>query len=164
MTHAPPPPPPSSEALAEAVDHSAVTRLQHAYADGINRRDWAAVTALFLPESQIHLDLVDRPVIELDGPDALVAFVEPAMARFAFFTFVILSSHCELWPDGDPDAATARLAMCEVRIDDEGVESRAFGRYSDRYVRTEDGWRIAGRRYRSLARATGDVVVALPPP
>lgn len=146
------------------VDHSAVTRLQHAYADGINRRDWAAVAALFLPGARVHLDLVDRPAIDLVGPEALVGFIEPAMARFAFFSFVILSSHVDLWPDGDGDAATARLSMCEVRIDGDGQESRAFGRYHDRYVRTGDGWRIAGRRYRSLARATGDAVVALPPP
>lgn len=158
------PGPPSDDALAEAVDHVAITRLQHAYADGINRRDWAAVVALFQPGAQVHLDLVDRPVIEVDGPEALVAFVEPAMARFVFFTFVILSSHVELWPDGDRNAADARLAMCEVRIDDDGMESRAFGRYSDHYVRTEVGWRIGARRYRSLARASGDAVVALPPP
>ncbi len=146
---------PSDEDLARTVDHLGVTRLQHAYADGINRRDWAAVTALFAPGARIHLDLVDRGPIELDGPDELVAFIEPAMARFTFFSFAILSSHVELWPGGDGDAATARLAMCELRTDDAGEESRAFGLYRDRYVRSGAGWRFADRRYQTLARSPG---------
>ena len=156
------PPPPSDAALAEAVDHVGVTRLQHAYADAINRRDWAAVTGLFLPGAPIRLDLVDRGPFDLDGAEGLVAFIEPAMARFAHFSFAILSSHVELWPDGDTDAATARLAMCELRTDVDGEESRAFGLYRDRYARTPDGWRFAARRYQTLARSPGGTAFPYP--
>lgn len=156
------------DALAKTVDHVAISRLQHAYADGINGRDWGAIAALFRPDAHVHLDLVDRPAIDLKGPDAITAFIEPAVAGFTFFVFAILSSHVELWPDGDRNVATARLHMCELRtalpeVDGGlGEETRAFGVYRDRYVRTADGWRIAGRRYRSLARSPGGIAFPHP--
>jgi ketosteroid isomerase-like protein len=161
---------PSADAVAEAVDHVAVTRLQHAYADAVNRRDWDAVAALFLPEAHVHLDLVDRPAIDLDGAAAVVEFLAPAVERFSSFVFAILASHVELWPDGDRDRAEARLYLCELRTspgedgDGPGEETRAFGLYRDRYVRTEAGWRIAARRYRTMARSPGGVAFPLPTP
>ena len=139
--------------LQAAVDHVAISRLQAAYADGVTRRDWPAVAALFLPGASVELDLGDRPGRTLRGPDELVAFVDAAIARFSFFEFVILNAHIELAHAGDVDAASARLWMCELRQEAGSTErSEAFGVYLDDYRRVDGAWRIAGRRYRSLAR------------
>ena len=155
---------------SETDDRVAVDHVQRTYADAVNRRDWAALHTIFEPDAVIALDLVTRPSIEIVGPEALGAFIGPAIERFAFFQFVILNSHVDLWPEGDRDRADARLFMCELRATrsdgDPGssapsggaVRDDAFGLYRDRYVRTADGWRIASRRYRSMARfPAGDI-------
>jgi hypothetical protein len=143
---------PDADEIAATVDHVAIDRLQRRYADVVNRRAWEELDAVFSPSVRIALDLVNRPTVELVGRDDFVAFIDPAMARFGFFEFVILNSHVELWPDDDHDAATARIFMCELRTGPEGGErTDAFGLYRDRYVRTAEGWRIIRRHYRSLA-------------
>ena len=145
--------------MSETDDTVAIDQLQRAYADAVNRRDWDALARIFRPDAKISLDLVTRPPIDIVGPEALGAFIAPAIERFTFFQFVILNSHIELWPDHDHNAATARLFMCELRAtagatDADGGAERddAFGLYRDRYARTDGGWRIAERRYRSMAR------------
>jgi ketosteroid isomerase-like protein len=144
----------------ETNDRVAIDALQRAYADGVTRRDWEAVRALFRPDDTLSLDLGDRPGRDLAGPRAITDFIGPAMERFTFFQFVILNSHVELWPDCDIDAATARMTMCELRVAD-GARTDSFGRYDDTYARTDDGWRFATRRYRSLARFAGGEVAFL---
>jgi hypothetical protein len=145
--------------LDQTVDHTAIERLQRAYADVVNRQAWAELSDLFLPDATVELDLVTTPARTIHGPAELGAFVGPAVARFSFFEFVILNAHVDLWPEGDRETATARVFMCELRQDAESRErSQAFGLYRDRYVRTDVGWRFAHRRYRSMARfPTGDV-------
>ena len=91
------------------------------------------------------------------GPGPFGAFVAKAIAGFAFFEFVVLNACIELRHDGDPDAATARMYMCELR---QGVEDGhftiAYGLYQDRYARTDAGWRFAERHYASMARSSAD--------
>lgn len=144
---------PTADDVAATVDRVAIDALQRGYADGVTARDWDAVRALFLPDATVSLDLVTRPGRELVGVDEIVGFIAPAVERFSFFTFVILNSAVDLWPGGDRGAATSRIHMCELRVPD-GQDERddAYGRYLDTYRRTPDGWRIAERRYRSLAR------------
>lgn len=157
-------PGPSADDLHALVDRAAIDDLQRAYADGVTRRDWAQVQSLFLPGATVVLDLVDRPGRELVGPEAVTGFVAPAIERFTFFEFVILNARTRLWPDGDRSVATSTIFMCELRAEGEPpVRSEAFGRYQDTYRRVEDGWRIAARRYRSIARFPDGVVHPLDP-
>jgi hypothetical protein len=133
-------------------DLVAIDQLQRRYADVVTRRAWAELEHLFLPDAPIEVDTVTRPVERFNGPTTFRAFVAPAVDRFDFFAFVILNSVVDLDLD-DPDVATGRIFMCEVRHDPgTGRRSSAYGRYLDRYVRTTSGWRFAERRYRSLAR------------
>ena len=146
----------------ETADYVAIVRLQRAYADAVDRRDWPALHDLFTPDAVVSLDLVTRPPREIVGPGALGEFIGPAIERFAFFEFVILNTHVELWPDGDPDAATARVFMCELRQEaGASVRDDAFGLYRDTYRRIDGRWRIAGRRYRSMGRFPGGDVFPL---
>jgi ketosteroid isomerase-like protein len=152
-----------SEEVQACVDRVAIDHLQRAYADAVTARDWETVASLFRPDATVSLDLVERPGRELVGIDEIVGFIAPAVEAFSFFTFVILNSAIELWPGGDRAAAAARMSMCELRVRvGEQVRHDAFGRYLDRYERTDHGWRIAARRYRSLARFPDGVVHPLP--
>lgn len=167
MTSDPPatsdPSAPTAAEVAATVDHAAIDRLGRAYADVVVRRDWAALHDLFLPDITIELDLVTAPERSMVGPDAFAAFVGPAMDRFAFFEFVILNSNVELAPGGDPDVATARIFMCELRqAHGEPHRNDVFGCYRDTYRRVDGRWWFAHRRYRSMARYPEGAVFPLP--
>lgn len=133
----------------ELLDHVAVERLWHAYADVINRRAFDELGDLFLPDCEVVVDARrGEPAVAL-GPAGFAGLVGPAMERFGFFQFVVLSARTRL----DGDEATGRLYMCELRQGrDDGLRSQAFGVYEDRFRRVDGRWWFAARRYRSWAR------------
>ena len=140
--------------MTASDDYIAVTRLEHSYADVVNRRAWPELATLFDADAQIRVDTVTNPVVELVGPTALGEFIGNAIERFEFFEFAILSMHIEL----ERGVARARLYMCELRQERAtGEFSRAFGLYRDRLHRSDRGWRFAERKYQSLARTGGEV-------
>jgi hypothetical protein len=133
----------------------ALQRLQAAYGDAVTRRAWPEVAALFEPDASVRIDTRTRDPFTIDGPAALVAFIERSLEQFTFFEFAILNSVVDV----DGDHGTGRVYICEPRCDAAGEWTEAYGLYQDRYRRTGDDWRIAGRRYSSLAR-TGPRVEA----
>ena len=142
----------------QVADHLAISQLQSAYADVINRRAWPELVELFLPDAAVRIDTVSRDPFVLAGPDQVGEFIAGAIERFAFFEFVILNSRINLAVDGDADRAAARIFMCEIRLETASDEwSTAYGVYHDRYERSPAGWRFARRDYQSLARTTGEV-------
>ena len=150
------------------LDEIDVRRLIATYADGVTRRDWTGLKDLFQPEAVLQLDLVDRGVRELQGPDEILGFIGGAVERFDFFEFVALNVLVTVPADGDADTARIRTFMCEIRHHgpddaDAGAWTRAYGVYQDTAVRLDGAWRFSDRRYRSLAR-TGDDGVVLPFP
>src|ERR1700687_1084817 len=81
---------PMDDELQDTIDHVAITRMQHAYADAVTRRAWAELHSLFLPDATVRVDTVTNPVIELTGPQAVGDFIGSAVERFEFFEFVPL--------------------------------------------------------------------------
>jgi len=145
--------------LQETIDYVALTRLQSAYADVVNRRAWPELEQLFLPGAPVRVDTVTNPVIDVTGPAELGAFIGGAIERFEFFEFVVLNMTVEI----DGDAARGRVYMCELRQEREcGRFTRAFGLYRDGYRRVDGRWWFAGRRYQSLARNGRGEVFAFP--
>jgi SnoaL-like domain len=144
-----------NDAIAlETIDYIGVTRLQHAYADVVNRRAWAEFDDLFRPDATVVLDLGSRDPFELAGPAAVGEFIGGAISRFDFFEFVILTTRVFLAHEGDPDQASARVYMQEIRHDAaSGQYTTAYGLYRDLYRRIDQRWWIASRRYASLARS-----------
>jgi hypothetical protein len=151
-------------ATDDTRDYVAITRLQAAYADVVNRRAWAELVELFDAAALIRVDTVTAEAREFAGPEALGEFIGGAIERFDFFEFVILNTVVAV-DGGDPSFATGRVFMCEIRRDHASEEfSIAFGVYHDRYRRDgaplgaragERGWsrwRFARRDYQSLAR------------
>ena len=126
----------------------AIGRLQAAYGDAVSRRAWDDVRALFEPDAVVEIDTHTRPVFRLDGPDVIAEFIERSLEGFTFFEFAILNAVAEV----DGDAGAGRVYICELRHDLAGEWTQAYGLYQDRYVRRDGEWRIAGRRYDSLAR------------
>ena len=158
---------------ATSEAHRTIARLQAAYGDVVTRRDWVAFTDLFVPDAVVHIDVrnPERPPFDVEGAAAMVDFVAASLEGFAFFEFSILNAVAEVEPGAS--TATGRLYLCELRADHEGAWTQAFGLYRDRYVRLggpapgDGDWRIAERRYTSLARlaaAPGTTVASFPIP
>jgi len=126
----------------------AVGRLQAAYGDAVTRRRWDEVAALFERDAAVHIDTRTREPFTIEGPAALVDFIERSLEQFTFFEFAILNSVADV----DGDEGWGRVYICELRCDEEGTWTEAYGLYQDRYRRTGDDWRMASRRYSSLAR------------
>lgn len=132
----------------------AITRLQASYADVVTRRAWDELGPLFAPEAPIHIDTVTGEPVDVVGAAGLARFVAPAVERFEFLEFVILNTVIEF---RDDTTASGRLYMVEIRQDRTSHEwSNAFGLYQDDYVVQDAAWRFRRRRYRSLARRTGN--------
>ena len=144
--------------VAEAVHDTGVRRLQHAYADVVNRRAWPELDLLFRPDAEVVVDRREGEPLRVVGGTELGAFIGGAVDRFEFFEFVILNAHI-VFPEG-PLAGTAvgRMFMCELRQDREtGRWTNAYGLYHDRYAFSSGRWWFAGRRYHSLARHGRDL-------
>ena len=138
----------------------AVRGLQAAYGDAVTRRAWEEVRLLFEPDAVVHIDTRTRDPFTLEGPEALVEFIERAVEPFAFFELAILNAVAEV----DGDAATGRVHLCKLRHGHDGEWSQAVGVYQDRYQRRDNAWRIAERRYSSLARTRAGEVESFPWP
>ena len=126
----------------------AIERVQRSYGDAVTRRAWDSVRVLFDRGAVVHIDTRTREPFDLEGPEALVEFIERSLETFAFFEFAILNAVAEV----DGDEATGRVYICELRHDRDGQWTEAYGLYRDRYVRRDNVWRIAERWYSSLAR------------
>jgi hypothetical protein len=149
--------------LQDTIDYVAITRLQNAYADAVTRRAWSEFDDMFLADAPVRVDTVTNPVIALTGPQAVGDFIGGAVERFEFFEFVPLSTRVQLRAGGDPDRATARLYICELRQDAAtGHATQAFGVYQDEYRRVDGRWWFSRRDYQSLARSGRGEVFAFP--
>ena len=140
---------------AEAVHDTGVRRLQHAYADVVNRRAWPELEQLFRSDAEVVIDRRAGEPLRLIGGTEVGDFIGTAIAHFSFFEFVILNAHI-VFPDGAlAGTAVCRLFMSELRQQrDTGRWTTAFGLYHDRYVLDDDRWRFAERRYHSVARSS----------
>ena len=101
----------------------------------------------------VEIDKRDGDPLRLVGPRAVGDFISAAIAGFAFFEFVILSSRIEIAPRGDETKAMGRMYMCELRLESaSGRFTQAYGVYHDEHREVDGRWWFAGRRYHSLAR------------
>lgn len=146
------------ELVAEAVHDTGVRRLQHAYADLVNRRAWPEMDHLFLPDATVTLDLRAGEPLRLTGGPEVGEFIKNAIDQFEFFEFVILNAHIAFPSGAGSGHAVSRLFMSEVRQDRAGGRwTTVYGVYHDRYAFGSGRWRIAERKYHSLARRARDL-------
>lgn len=147
------------QALADTIDYVALRRLQNSYADIVTRRAFDELHQIFLPDIPVVVDTRTAAPIVMTGPAQVGSFIGTALQQWEFFEFVILNSVIELAADGDPDRATARMYMCEIRQNQAGHHDIVYGLYRDTHVRIDGKWWFARRDYSSLARPARDLDV-----
>ena len=144
---------------AQTNDYIAIRRLQDAYADVVSRRAFGELHDLFLPAAPVMSELPGR-TREVVGAGDFGRYVEKRIADLDFFQFVILNAVVDLVVDGDPDRARARIHMCELRQSRaDGRSTVLYGLYRDDYVRRDDRWWFAHRRFSPLAVTQRDLDV-----
>lgn len=151
--------------MRDMIDSVALGCLHAAYADTCSRQVWSELHGHFLPDAKVVVDLQNLGSRTFEGPQVLGEFISGSLEQFEFFQFVVLNSHFMLRTDGDPDRATGRMWMSELRqFASNGRWSVIHGLYRDDYLRVDGKWWFAHRRYQSLARTNRDVEIFGVPP
>jgi 3-phenylpropionate/cinnamic acid dioxygenase small subunit len=132
--------------VRERDDRLDISDLLVRYATGIDRRDWPLFRTVFTGDCELDYGEIGA----WKGVDAVTDFMEQVHAM-AGHTLHRLSNQV-ITVDGD--RATARTyvdALIMAGDNTSGVAGvNGIGFYDDDLVRTQDGWRIARRRFTAV--------------
>ena len=133
-------------------DIHAIQQLKYRYLRTLDLKQWDEYAECFLPEVTC-----DYAGLRFENRDALVAYMQDNLGEGLISMHH--AHHPEITVDGDE--ATGRWYLEDKVIVPEFdfvLEGAAF--YTDRYVRTPDGWRIAHTGYRrtyEMSMSTADL-------
>ena len=139
----------------QLVDRQEITAVMAAYARwaDLNRPERQAATVVEDCRVSYH------PGDWIAGREALTEQLRAALARYVQTSHHV--SNIEIDFEG-PDTAAAQSAVIAWHRRHDGSEWTLYGRYVDRWTRTEAGWRLAERELRA-AGAVGRDDRQLPP-
>ena len=132
--------------LLEERDVRAICELKYRYLRTLDSKDWDGFEACFVPEAT-----GDYNGLVFDDRAALVSYMRENLGEGLITLHQ--AHHPEIEVAGD--AATGRWYLYDrviVEAFQFMLEGGAF--YSDRYVRTPEGWRVAHTGYRRTFEAT----------
>ena len=120
------------------------------YATGIDRRDWTLFRSIFTDDCELDYGEIGA----WKGADAVTEFMQQAHA-LAGHTMHRLTNQV-ITVDGDSAQARTYVdALIMLADNNSGVNAAGF--YDDEFVRTEQGWQIARRRFTQVrVAAVGD--------
>jgi 3-phenylpropionate/cinnamic acid dioxygenase small subunit len=127
--------------LQQLLDEKSIVDVCIRYATAIDDRDWERLRSCFLPDAVgiYHADRV------LTGYAAIEDVVRTAVTPLSRTQHLVTNFTVVL--DGDEATSRCYLHAQHVRAALPGGEQFIIaGRYCDRFVRTNDGWRIRERR------------------
>jgi 3-phenylpropionate/cinnamic acid dioxygenase small subunit len=131
--------------MTEREDRQDISDLLVRYATGIDRHDWLLFRTVFTDDC--HLDYGEIGI--WNGVDAVTEFMQTSHQGVQ--TLHRMSNQA-IVVNGDSAVARTYVDMVMVGAGASGVN--AIGYYDDEIVRTDDGWRIASRRFTSLQLST----------
>jgi 3-phenylpropionate/cinnamic acid dioxygenase small subunit len=131
--------------MTKYEDHQDISDLLIRYASGIDRHDWSLFRTVFTDDCQLDYGEVGA----WDGVDAVTEFME--LAHAGVQTLHRMSNQAI---EVDGDEAQARTYVDLVMVGQGMAGVNAIGYYDDEIVRTDDGWRIARRRFTSVRMST----------
>ena len=110
------------------------------YATGIDRRDWTLFHTIFTDDCELDYGEIGS----WKGADAVTEFMQQAHA-LAGHTMHRLTNQV-ITVNGD-EAQSRTYIDALIMVGDTGSGVNAAGFYDDEFVRTEQGWQIARRRF-----------------
>ena len=134
----------------DLVDIELIKRLKYHYLRCLDLKLWDELDDILMPDCVASYS---GGAYHYDGRDAVVTFLRESMGAETFH-----SSHRCHHPEIDltgPDTATGVWALDDVVIlTDWDLTIRGSAYYTDEYVRTDAGWRIATTGYRRIYEET----------
>ncbi len=131
--------------MTEREDRQDISDLLVRYATGIDRHDWLLFRTVFTADCQLDYGEIGA----WNGVDAVTEFMQ--LSHQEVQTLHRMSNQA-ITVNGDTAVARTYVDMVMVGVGASGVN--AIGYYDDEIVRTDDGWRIASRRFTSLRLST----------
>jgi hypothetical protein len=127
-----------TKSLQELSDRLEIQDLLVDYSYAVDRREWPALDAVFTADARIDLTATGGVCGDLT---TIKGFLADAQQHFTASQHLVAASKIEL----AGDTATGRT-MCHNPLVFKGGKVMFVGLwYIDRFVRTEEGWRIAER-------------------
>lgn len=133
-----------TEAKLNLQDRVALETLAIEYANAIDARQWDRLDSVFLPDARIDYSATG-------GIDAPYPEIKPWLAKslsfFRSYMHLMGNFHFEVSGDHATGQVACYNPMVIRNLLGVGTRTVVFGIwYHDRYVRSEQGWRIASRR------------------
>lgn len=117
------------------------------YATGIDRRDWALFRTCFTDDCEADYGAIGV----WHGADAITKWMEEAHAPCGHTLHRITNQ--AISPSSDGVVARSYVDAVVMAADNRSG-TRAVGYYDDELVRTDDGWKIAHRRFTMVVLQT----------
>ncbi|MCC3313405.1 nuclear transport factor 2 family protein [Nocardia africana] len=147
----------------ESADRLAITTLTAEYARAVDRRDSAALTALFTPDVVLVLPPLlngTEQDVELVGRQSVVSSVVDSVSRFVLTRHVVEQAVLEPI-SGDRARGEVYCTAHHISRRADGHRDRRVAlRYQDTFARTAEGWLFARREL--VVDFTEDVAVRVP--
>jgi 3-phenylpropionate/cinnamic acid dioxygenase small subunit len=131
--------------MTEHEDQQDISDVLVRYATGIDRHDWILFRTVFTDDCELDYGEIGS----WNGVDAVTEFME--LSHAAVQTLHRMTNQA-ITVDGDKAEARTYVDMIMVGENMPGVN--AIGYYDDEIVRTDDGWRIARRRFTAVRLTT----------
>jgi 3-phenylpropionate/cinnamic acid dioxygenase small subunit len=126
--------------MTEREDRQDISGVLLRYATGIDRRDWTLFHTIFTEDCELDYGEIGT----WKGADAVTEFMRQAH-ELAGHTMHRLTNQV-ITVDGDSAQARTYVdALIMLADNNSGVNAAGF--YDDDFVRTEQGWQIARRRF-----------------
>jgi 3-phenylpropionate/cinnamic acid dioxygenase small subunit len=124
----------SEETLRELVDRAEISKLLHAYARTLDRKDWKGNAETYVPDGRLELfgEVIDA--------SDLAAATEERLGEF-YATHHISANH-EIQVAADTATAHSYFQATHVARPDSRDHWTVAGWYDSECQRTDDGWRF----------------------
>ncbi len=143
-----------ADELTVLEDKQQITELCHRYGFALDGRDWDLLRSCFLDDVVCHYGGDPLP-----GYDALEQLCRATLEPLSASQHLI--GNVTPVVDGDTARCICYLQAQHVRPGTDGGEQFIFaGRYTDRLVRTPEGWRIAERSLELMWSSGNPAVLA----
>ena len=132
----------AEQQLQLLADRAAISDVLHRYATGLDMRDWALYRSIFTDEVDLDFSSIGIPPARIPADD----WVERARVLFAGFDATQhLSANHVHDIRGDEATCTSYMRAEHFVITNEGDNYYTMGGYyTNRLVRTAEGWKLSG--------------------
>jgi ketosteroid isomerase-like protein len=144
MAALPWPAPAAADATREVADQQQIRDLVARFAEIVNGMVPGDMGQVFTPDAEFEI----RGWTQLAGVDQIIGFLTGVIGHWDMIFQAVGSGRVVI----SGDVAEGVWYVTEYGRYRDGNETFLGGRYTDRYVRTEAGWRFARREFRGMFR------------